>query len=73
MRRPRVIGTLFEDTVDRRLFCGEGAFDLTGLGQVLRDLGFDGPWGVEILSTSTGYCPWTRRFKQAADTRATVL
>ena len=49
---PEVVGTLFEDTVDNRLLCGEGSFDLTGLVAVLRELGFDGPWGVEILSTS---------------------
>lgn len=48
----QVLGTLFEDTVDRRMLCGEGAFDLPGLVNVLRELGFDGPWGVEILSES---------------------
>lgn len=45
-----VVGSLFEDTVDNRLLCGEGTFDLAGLVALLRDLGFDGPWGVEILS-----------------------
>ncbi len=47
---PDIVGTLFEDTVNNRMFCGEGCFDLTGLVELLRDLGFDGPWGVEILS-----------------------
>ena len=70
---PEVIGTLFEDTVDRRLFCGEGVFDLIGLVQVLRDLGFDGPWGVEILSTSYRVLPVDQALKQAADTALTVL
>ena len=27
----QVVGTLFEDTVERRLLCGEGSFDLRGL------------------------------------------
>ncbi len=31
MPPPSVVGTLFEDTVDRRLLCGDGAFDLPGL------------------------------------------
>jgi sugar phosphate isomerase/epimerase len=44
-----VVGTLFEDTVERRLLCGAGSFDLHGLVALLRDTGFDGPWGVEIL------------------------
>ena len=47
---PDIVGTLFEDTVNNRMFCGEGCFDLPGLVELLRGLGFDGPWGVEILS-----------------------
>jgi sugar phosphate isomerase/epimerase len=70
---PEVIGTLFEDTVDRRLFCGEGAFDLIGLVNVLRDLGFDGPWGVEILSTSYRVLPVDQALKQAAESALAVL
>src|SRR3954453_16053750 len=46
-----VIGTLFEDTVERRRYCGEGSFDLTGSITALRAAGWAGPWGVEILST----------------------
>jgi sugar phosphate isomerase/epimerase len=46
-----VVGTLFEDTVDRRRYCGEGSFDLAGIVTALRTVGWSGPWGVEILST----------------------
>jgi sugar phosphate isomerase/epimerase len=46
-----VVGTLFEDTVDRRRYCGEGSFDLAGIITALRATGWAGPWGVEILST----------------------
>jgi sugar phosphate isomerase/epimerase len=46
-----VVGTLFEDTVDRRRYCGEGSFDLAGTITALRAAGWAGPWGVEILST----------------------
>lgn len=45
-----VVGTLFEDTVDRRRYCGEGSFDLAGIITALRAAGWSGPWGVEILS-----------------------
>ena len=45
-----VVGTLFEDTRDRRRLPGDGVQDLTGLVDVLRRTGFDGPWGVEMLS-----------------------
>lgn len=45
-----VRGTLFEDTRDNRRLCGQGDQDVTGFIRSLKALGFDGPWGVEILS-----------------------
>ena len=45
-----VRGTLFEDTRDNRRLCGQGDQDVAGFIQALESLGFDGPWGVEILS-----------------------
>jgi sugar phosphate isomerase/epimerase len=47
---PEVVGTLFEDTVHRRRYCGEGSFALTGMVAALRTAGWDGPCGVEIVS-----------------------
>jgi sugar phosphate isomerase/epimerase len=44
------VGTLFEDTVNRRRLCGQGSFRLPELIQALRSTGWAGPWGVEILS-----------------------
>lgn len=70
---PTVVGTLFEDTVDRRLLCGEGSFDLNGLVAMLRDKGFDGPWGVEILSTEFRALPVGQALKLAAGSALTVL
>ena len=70
---PEVVGTLFEDTVERRLLCGEGSFDLPGLVATLRDKGFDGPWGVEILSTLFRQLPVEQAVKLAADSALTVL
>lgn len=69
----KVVGTLFEDTVDRRLLCGEGTFDLPGLVNVLRELGFDGPWGVEILSDSFRTLPVGDALKLAAESTLVVL
>ncbi len=68
-----VVGTLFEDTVEHRLLCGEGSFDLTGLIQLLRDKGFDGPWGVEILSDSFRKLPVAEALKLAADSTHGLL
>jgi sugar phosphate isomerase/epimerase len=68
-----VVGTLIEDTVDNRMLCGEGSFDLAGFVTLLGDLGFDGPWGVEILSTSYRALPVGDALKLAADSASTVL
>ncbi|BBY30832.1 sugar phosphate isomerase/epimerase family protein [Mycolicibacterium sediminis] len=68
-----VDGTLFEDTVHNRLLCGEGEFDLPGLVSVLRDSGFDGPWGVEILSDDFRALPVAEALRAAADTARAVL
>ena len=70
---PEVVGTLFEDTVERRLLCGEGSFDLDGLVTLLRHKGFDGPWGVEILSSSFRKLPVREAVKLAAESALTVL
>jgi sugar phosphate isomerase/epimerase len=68
-----VVGTLFEDTVDHRLLCGEGSFDLHSLVALLRDKGFDGPWGVEILSSSFRRLPVAQAVKLAAESALAVL
>jgi sugar phosphate isomerase/epimerase len=68
-----MVGSMFEDTVNHRLLCGEGAFDLRGLIGVLRDNGFDGPWGVEILSTTFRKLPVREALKVAADTALALL
>ncbi len=70
---PEIVGTLFEDTVERRLLCGEGCFDLPGLIAVLRDKGFDGPWGVEILSSSFRELPVAQAVKLAAGSARTFI
>ena len=70
---PDIVGTLFEDTVDKRLVCGDGCFDLRGLVSLLRDKGFAGPWGVEILSSSFRTLPVTQAVKLAAESALTTL
>lgn len=55
-------GTLFDDTFDRRLPPGNGEFDVPAFVTAVRSAGFDGPWGVEVMSDRT-----------RADSPATVL
>lgn len=68
-----VVGTLFEDTVDRRRYCGTGSFDLTGIITALRAAGWSGPWGVEILSTEHRRLGVRQAAVQAATTARAVL
>jgi sugar phosphate isomerase/epimerase len=46
-------GTLFDDTFDRRLPPGRGEFDVPAFVAAVRRAGFDGPWGVEVMSDRT--------------------
>ena len=64
---PQVVGTLFEDTVHRRRYCGEGSFDLPGMITALRAAGWTGPWGVEILSDVHRSLPVRTALERAAD------
>ena len=64
---PQVVGTLFEDTVHRRRYCGEGSFDLPGMITALRAAGWTGPWGVEILSDEHRSLPVRDALDRAAD------
>jgi sugar phosphate isomerase/epimerase len=61
------IGSLFEDTRDRRTLIGQGAQDVVGFIRAMRDVGFNGPWGVEILSTEHRQRPLLNALTLARD------
>ena len=42
--------SLHEDTVNHRKLCGEGEFDVKGFVDCVRKAGYEGPWGIEVLS-----------------------
>ena len=42
--------SLHEDTINHRKLCGEGEFDVKGFVKCMLEAGYDGPWGVEVLS-----------------------
>jgi sugar phosphate isomerase/epimerase len=66
-------GTLFEDTRDRRRYCGEGTFDLEGVVRALRAAGWSGPWGVEILSEEHRATEVHKAVAKAFDTAAELF
>lgn len=69
----QVVGSLFDDTLDRRRLCGQGDQDLAGLVDVLRGTGFDGPWGVEILSLEHRALPLDEALAAVRDTALRCL
>lgn len=44
------VGSLWEDTITNRRFCGEGSLDIPTFITSLERAGWSGPWGVEIVS-----------------------
>jgi sugar phosphate isomerase/epimerase len=42
--------SLHEDTINHRRLCGEGEFDVKGFVACMLKAGYQGPWGIEVLS-----------------------
>jgi sugar phosphate isomerase/epimerase len=53
----QVVGTLWEDTLDRRRLPGEGAFDVPAFIAAVHRTGYRGHWGVEIISVEHRQLP----------------
>jgi sugar phosphate isomerase/epimerase len=62
-----------EETTCYRLLPGEGEFDLLGYVRTLHDLGYHGPWGVEVLSAELRALPIDILFDRAARTTTALL
>lgn len=45
-----VSDSVWNDTITRRKYCGEGSIDLRGFIRAVSATGYQGPWGVEIIS-----------------------
>ena len=53
-----VRGTLIEDTLDHRKFCGDGDLEVVAFLNALAAQGYDGPYGIEILSAEQRLRPY---------------
>jgi len=60
--------SLHEDTVNHRRLCGEGEFDIKGFIAAIRDAGYRGPWGIEVLSEELRKLPLERLVTRAFET-----
>lgn len=68
-----MVGGWNVDTADNRRYCGDGVFRLLSLVAALRQAGFAGPWGVEILSTEHRALPLPEALARARDTTMALL
>ena len=48
---------LHDETINHRLLCGEGEFDVPGFINVLYDMGYRGAWGIEVLNAEVREWP----------------
>jgi sugar phosphate isomerase/epimerase len=71
--RAEPVGTLYDDTFDNRLPPGEGEFDVAGFIRALDGLGFEGPWGLEVMSTELRSLPVEAATKKVFDAAARVF
>ncbi len=55
--QPEVQGSLFNDTINHREPPGDGCFDIPGFVGAVRDAGYCGPMGVEIISQAHRVLP----------------
>jgi sugar phosphate isomerase/epimerase len=59
-----------DETVNHRRLPGEGEFDIPGYVSACRQVGYAGPWGVEVLSAELRSLPIEQEFERAYATTA---
>ena len=59
-----------DEVINHRLLPGEGEFDIPGYIDACRAVGYDGPWGVEVLSAKLRSLPLEEAATRAYETTA---
>ena len=59
---------IFDDTINHRTYCGRGDFDAATFIRRTLDAGYEGPWGVEIISDEHRRTPVVEGLRTARDT-----
>jgi sugar phosphate isomerase/epimerase len=62
-----------DEVINRRKLPGEGEFPIRDYVRVFRELGYEGPWGVEILSEDLRNLPFEEIFDRAYTTTMASL
>ncbi len=64
---------LGQECLDHRKLPGEGEFDIPGYIEACIELGYRGPWGVEVLSAAQRSLPIEEEFSRAFETTDSQL
>lgn len=64
---------LVDETVNHRILPGDGDFPIRDYVAACRDLGYDGPWGVEVLSEELRNLPIEQIFDRSYETSVSQL
>jgi sugar phosphate isomerase/epimerase len=64
---------LVDETVNHRQLPGEGEFPVESYVSVCREIGYRGPWGVEVLSEELRSLPIEEIFDRAYETSSALL
>jgi len=62
-----------DEVINRRRLPGEGEFPIAEYVAVFRELGYEGPWGVEVLSEELRNLPIEQIFDRAYETTSAQL
>ena len=62
-----------DEVINRRRLPGEGEFPIRDYVRVCRELGYDGPWGVEVLSEELRTLPIAEIFDRSHETASAML
>jgi len=57
-----------DDDPSGRRFCGEGQYDIQGLIKCVKDMGYKGPWAVEVMAEKLAGLPLEYLSRRAFDT-----
>jgi len=60
--------SMHEDTVNHRLFCGEGEFEPKRFVTTMLKTGYSGPWGIEVLNSEVRKKPLKEIVARAFET-----
>jgi sugar phosphate isomerase/epimerase len=60
--------SLLEDTIHHRRYCGDGEFEVPRFIEQVRKTGYEGPYGIEVLSEELRGKPLAELTTRAFDT-----